>query len=171
VKGFKAFLLRGNVVELAVAVVVGAAFSKIVDAVVKGVINPVIGAIGTQNLDNYVWCVKERCKVGSGGEVTGGVGVAYGSVAGAALTFVITAAVVYFGLILPMNKLNERIKAGKEPEVPKPTELELLTEIRDLLARQAESGAGAIPARGGTGIPGQSGQYDQYGPGGGKTLR
>ncbi len=49
--GFKAFLMRGNVVDLAVAVVVGAAFSNIVNSVVKGVINPVVGAIGTKNLD------------------------------------------------------------------------------------------------------------------------
>lgn len=146
-KGFKAFLLRGNVVELAVAVVVGAAFSKIVDAFVKGIINPVIGAIGTQNLDIYVWCVKDPCRV-NGGEVTSGVGIAYGSVLGAAMTFVITAGVVYFGLILPMNKLNERRKAGKEPEAPKQTELDLLMEIRDLLAaRQGETASGSIPAQ------------------------
>lgn len=147
-KGFKAFLLRGNVVELAVAVVVGAAFSKIVDAFVKGIINPVVGAIGTQNLDIYVWCVRDPCKV-TGGEVTKGIGIAYGSVLGAALTFLITAGVVYFGLILPMNKLNERLKAGgMATEATERTELDLLVEIRDLLARQSEGGAGAVPAQG-----------------------
>jgi large conductance mechanosensitive channel len=149
-KGFKAFLLRGNVVELAVAVVVGAAFSKIVDAFVKGIINPVIGLIGTQNLDVYAWCLKGQCKVSEAtGEITSGVAISYGSVLGAVLTFVITAGVVYFGLILPMNKLNERRKAGKEPDAPKATELDLLAEIRDLLAREAE-------ARGTVGVPAQS---------------
>lgn len=136
--GFKAFLLRGNVVELAVAVVIGAAFSKIVDAFVKGFINPVVGAIGTQNLDGYYWCLKGPCSIDTAtGEISDGVAIAWGSVLGATLTFTITAAVVYFLLILPMNKLNERRKAGKEPEVPRKTELELLAEIRDLLAREA----------------------------------
>ncbi|WP_431945536.1 large conductance mechanosensitive channel protein MscL [Actinacidiphila sp. bgisy167] len=142
-KGFKAFLLRGNVVELAVAVVVGAAFSKIVDAFVKGLINPVIGAIGTKNLDGYTLCIEAPCTVVNG-ELTKGVGLLWGAVAGAALTFLITAAVVYFLLILPMNKLNERRRAGKEEAVAAPTELELLTEIRDLLARQ-QQGHGDAP--------------------------
>ncbi|MGW3246494.1 large conductance mechanosensitive channel protein MscL [Streptomyces sp. NPDC001070] len=143
-KGFKAFLLRGNVVELAVAVVVGAAFSKIVDAFVKGLINPVIGAIGTKNLDGYIFCVKDPC-VAANGVLKQGVGLLWGSVAGAALTFLITAAVVYFLLILPMNKLNERRKQGKEEAAAAPTELELLTEIRDLLARQ-QVGYGSAPS-------------------------
>lgn len=144
-KGFKAFLLRGNVVELAVAVVVGAAFSKIVDAFVKGVINPVIGAIGTQNLDSYTWCINSPCSV-SGGVVKDGVAILWGSVLGAALTFLITAAVVYFLLILPMNKLNERRKSGKE-EVPAQTEVDLLVEIRDLLAREAAGRGPSVPSQ------------------------
>jgi large conductance mechanosensitive channel len=153
VKGFKAFLLRGNVVELAVAVVVGAAFSKIVDAFVKGVINPVIGAIGTQNLDSYTWCINSPCVV-SGGVVKPGVAILWGSVLGAALTFLITAAVVYFLLILPMNKLNERRKSGKE-EAPAPSEVELLAEIRDLLAREAAGRGSTVPNQdhGGTWAP------------------
>lgn len=148
-KGFKAFLMRGNVVELAVAVVVGAAFGKIVDAFVKGIINPVIGTVGTQNLDIYVWCVSDPCKV-NGGQVTKGIGIAYGSVLGAAVTFVITAAVVYFGLILPMNKVNERRQGGKESASAKETELDLLIEIRDLLARQSGDGPGSARGQGHT---------------------
>jgi large conductance mechanosensitive channel len=146
-KGFKAFLMRGNVVELAVAVVIGAAFSKIVDSFVTGIINPVVGALGTQNLNGYTWCLKPPCLVVAGtGQVTKGVVIAWGSVLGAALSFVITAAVVYFLLILPMNKFNERLRHG-QPEAAKPvTELDLLTEIRDLLAREAAGGKGTVPA-------------------------
>jgi large conductance mechanosensitive channel len=144
-KGFKAFLLRGNVVELAVAVVIGAAFSSIVDAFVKGIINPVIGLVGTQNLEGYSWCLKGICKVNASGSITSGVAIAYGSVLGAALTFGITAAVVYFGLIVPMNKLNELRKGGKEA-APKQTEIELLVEIRDLLAREHGAQNGTVPA-------------------------
>jgi large conductance mechanosensitive channel len=143
-KGFKAFLLRGNVVELAVAVVVGAAFSKIVDAFVKGIINPVVGLIGTQNLDGYAWCLKAQCQVSAAGDVKSGVAIAYGSVLGAALTFTITAAVVYFLLILPMNKFNERLKNGTV-EALAPTEVELLAEIRDLLAREAAGRDATVP--------------------------
>lgn len=58
-EGFKAFLMRGNVIDLAVAVVIGAAFTQIVNAVVKGVINLLVGAFGTKNLDSYSSCLKE----------------------------------------------------------------------------------------------------------------
>ncbi|GAA4950031.1 hypothetical protein GCM10023238_15440 [Streptomyces heliomycini] len=61
-QGFKAFLMRGNVVDLAVAVVIGAAFTNIVNAVVKGVINPLVGAFGTQDLDGYSSCLKGPCE-------------------------------------------------------------------------------------------------------------
>jgi large conductance mechanosensitive channel len=144
-KGFKAFLLRGNVVELAVAVVIGAAFSKIVDAFVKGIINPVVGLIGTQNLDGYAWCLKDSCHVSATGTINSGVAIAYGSVLGSALTFAITAGVVYFGLILPMNTFNERRKAGKEEGPAVLTEVELLAEIRDLLAREAAGRNATVP--------------------------
>ncbi|MGW3865461.1 large conductance mechanosensitive channel protein MscL, partial [Streptomyces sp. NPDC005047] len=60
-QGFKAFLMRGNVIDLAVAVVIGAAFTNIVNSVVKGVINPLIGAFGTQSLDSYSSCLKGPC--------------------------------------------------------------------------------------------------------------
>ncbi|KPC67775.1 mechanosensitive ion channel protein [Streptomyces sp. NRRL F-6602] len=149
--GFKAFLMRGNVVELAVAVVVGAAFGKIVDAVVKGFINPLVGAIGTQDLDKYRSCLKGPCVIDADGTVTKGVALNWGPVLSATLTFLITAAVVYFLMILPMNKYKERQQAKAGPvEVPK-TEIELLTEIRDvLLAQQAEGNRsdGSVPGAG-----------------------
>ncbi|MGW5335456.1 large conductance mechanosensitive channel protein MscL [Streptomyces bauhiniae] len=136
--GFKAFLMRGNVIDLAVAVVIGAAFTSIVNSVVKGIINPLVGAIGTKNLDHYSVCVKGSCKQGSDG-----VEILWGSVAGAALNFVITAAVVYFLMVLPMSKYLARQEARKqartgktEPEPDPVTELEVLQDIRDLLVAQ-----------------------------------
>ncbi|WP_369200550.1 large conductance mechanosensitive channel protein MscL [Streptomyces sp. PU-14G] len=141
--GFREFLMRGNVVELAVAVVVGAAFSKIVDSVVKGFINPLVGAIGTKDLDKYRSCLKGPCEISPTGEVIRGVPINWGPVLSATLTFVITAAVVYFLMILPMNKYKERQLAKAGPvEVPK-TEVELLTEIRDELVAQ-RSGTSAL---------------------------
>ncbi|MGV9244485.1 large conductance mechanosensitive channel protein MscL [Streptomyces sp. NPDC003710] len=142
-QGFKAFLLRGNVVDLAVAVVIGAAFTGIVNSVVKGVINPVVGALGTQSLDGYSSCIKAPC-TGTGASATG-VRILWGSVLGATLNFLITAAVVYFLMVLPMARFlarqEERRKAREgSHEVIEVTELEVLKEIRDALVAQRDSG-------------------------------
>ncbi|MEU8648486.1 large conductance mechanosensitive channel protein MscL [Streptomyces sp. NPDC048737] len=144
-QGFKAFLMRGNVVDLAVAVVIGAAFTNIVNSVVKGVVNPLVGAVGTKNLDSYSSCLKGPC-TGTGDTATG-VRILWGSVLGATLTFVITAAVVYFLMVLPMSKYLARMEARRKAkestrEVMEVTELEVLKEIRDALVAQRGSGHG-----------------------------
>ncbi|MBO8199696.1 large conductance mechanosensitive channel protein MscL [Streptomyces smyrnaeus] len=155
--GFKEFLMRGNVVELAVAVVVGAAFSKIVDAVVNGFINPLVGAVGTKDLDKYRSCLKGPCEYSSTGEVVDGIPIHWGPVLSATLTFLITAAVVYFLMILPMNKFKERQQAKAGPvEVPK-TEVELLTEIRDVLLAQRAGENGSPEADDGSATAGPHG--------------
>ncbi|MET9733177.1 large conductance mechanosensitive channel protein MscL [Streptomyces sp. NPDC006458] len=143
--GFKAFLMRGNVIDLAVAVVIGAAFTNIVNSVVRGVINPLVGAIGTKNLDSYRSCLKGPCEVAADGTVTSGVTILWGSVLGATLSFVITAAVVYFLMVLPMAKYLARVEAQRKAkegahEVIEVTELEVLKEIRDALVAQRGSG-------------------------------
>jgi large conductance mechanosensitive channel len=148
-QGFKDFLMRGNVIELAVAVVVGAAFTNIVNAVVKGVINPIVGAFGSQNLDNYKTCLT-TCVVDKNGEFTDGIYILWGSVLSAVLTFLITAAVVYFLMILPMNKWKERVDARKpvDDAPAEPTEVELLAEIRDALIAQRNGSSPAADAIG-----------------------
>jgi len=138
-QGFKAFLMRGNVIDLAVAVVIGAAFTNIVNTLVKGIINPLVGAIGTQNLDNYSSCISGSC------HGTQGIRLMWGSVLGATLSFLITAAVVYFLMVLPMSKYLARQadrKAAREgtKEVVELTELEVLKEIRDALVAQRGTG-------------------------------
>ncbi|GHI07035.1 mechanosensitive ion channel protein [Streptomyces cellostaticus] len=138
-QGFKAFLMRGNVVDLAVAVVIGAAFTNIVSSVVKGIINPLVGAIGTQNLDNYSSCLSSKC------QGTQGIRLMWGSVLGATLTFLITATVVYFLMVLPMAKFLARQEARRKAregthEIIEVTELEVLKEIRDALVAQRGSG-------------------------------
>ncbi|WP_202548959.1 MscL family protein [Streptomyces sp. SID8352] len=135
--------MRGNVVDLAVAVVIGAAFTNIVNSVVKGIINPLVGAFGTQNLDSYSSCLKGPCS-GSGDSATG-VRILWGSVLGATLSFVITAAVVYFLMVLPMSKYLARQEARRKAkegtmEVVEISELEVLKEIRDALIAQRGSG-------------------------------
>ncbi|MET8943167.1 large conductance mechanosensitive channel protein MscL [Streptomyces sp. NPDC004542] len=140
-QGFKAFLMRGNVVDLAVAVVIGAAFTNIVNSVVKGIINPLVGAVGTQNLDTYSSCLSASCKG------THGIQLMWGSVLGATLSFVITGAVVYFLMVLPMSRYLARMESRRKAregtkEIVEVTELEVLKDIRDLLVAQRASGPG-----------------------------
>ncbi|GAA2457965.1 large conductance mechanosensitive channel protein MscL [Streptomyces lavendulocolor] len=147
-EGFKAFILRGNVIDLAVAVVIGAAFTNIVNAIVRGVISPVVGAFGTKNLESYRSCLKAPCQVNESGEVVQGVAILWGSVLSATLSFLITAAVVYFLMVLPMARyLARRAALQKErsgvEEMLEVTELEVLKEIRDALVAQRGAGRGA----------------------------
>ncbi|MEU9555504.1 MscL family protein [Streptomyces fumanus] len=144
-EGFKTFLMRGNVIDLAVAVVIGAAFTNIVNSVVKGIINPLVGAFGTKSLDHYSSCLKAPCEVAKDGTVTKGIPIMWGSVLGATLTFLITAAVVYFLMVLPMSKYLARQEARRKAkqgaqEVVEVSELEVLKEIRDALIAQRGSG-------------------------------
>ncbi|MFF0476783.1 large conductance mechanosensitive channel protein MscL [Streptomyces sp. NPDC004284] len=137
--GFKAFLMRGNVIDLAVAVVIGAAFTNIVNSVVKGIINPIVGAFGTKDLEGYASCIKGTCVVVNG-EMQG-VRLQWGLVLSAVLSFLITAAVVYFLMVLPMAKIlakraqQEKAKEGVQ-ETLEVSELEVLKEIRDHLVSQ-----------------------------------
>jgi len=120
VKGFREFIMRGNVVDLAVAVTIGVAFTAVIAAFTKGIISPLIAAIfGKPNLDS----------VGTR-EIHGAL-FSVGVVLTALVTFVITAAVLYYLVVLPMNKMRERY--AKPQEAVGPTEVELLTEIRDAL--------------------------------------
>jgi large conductance mechanosensitive channel len=119
---FKRFLFRGNVVDLAVAVVIGTAFTAIVGAITTGLITPLVGMIVSKDFTEMHF------------EVNGSV-FQYGLVIDAAIRFVSIAAVVFFAIVKPMAMLAERRKRGQasEEEAP-PTEAELLAEIRDLLA-------------------------------------
>ncbi|MFI8928690.1 large conductance mechanosensitive channel protein MscL [Streptomyces sp. NPDC053474] len=152
-QGFKAFLTRGNVVDLAVAVVIGAAFTNIVNSVVKGVINPLVGAFGTKDLDHYSSCLKDPCVV-KNGEAVSGIPIMWGSVLSATLSFLITAAVVYFLMVLPMSKYlakqtaRQAAKEGTQ-EVIEVTELEVLKEIRDALVAQRGASPGETGQSGG----------------------
>ncbi len=135
-KGFREFILRGNVIDLAVAVVIGAAFTAVVTAIVTAVINPLIGALF--NAESLAQALPVAIPTFSGGESI----LYFGAVIGALLNFIIVAAVVYFALVMPVNHLRQRAedrrKAGDlavDDAVP-PTELELLAEIRDLLAKR-----------------------------------
>ncbi len=135
VKGFKEFIMRGNVVDLAVAVVIGAAFTAIVNALVERIFNPALGALfNAENLDK-TWIVTIPTLSG------GSAKIMFGAVVAALIQFLLVAAAVYFALVMPINNLKARSeakrKAGASDEEVKPDELQLLTEIRDLLATQS----------------------------------
>lgn len=147
--GFKEFISRGNVMELAIAVVVGTAFTNIVNSVVEGVINPLVGAFGTQDLEAYESCLRGPCEENAAGEIVSGIPIRWGSVISASLTFLITAAVVYFLMFLPLKRIMDRRNAAAEEPAPK-TELDLLTEIRDELIAQ-RTGAAPGADQGGNG--------------------
>ena len=124
-KGFKEFISRGNVVELAVGVIIGAAFKNIVDALVDGIINPLIAAvIGKPDFsDAFILTLN-------------GTDVKFGVLITAVINFLLMAFAIYFCIVMPMNALNARRKKTKD-DAPKEIsdEVKLLTEIRDALAK------------------------------------
>lgn len=132
IKGFKDFLLRGNVIDLAVAVVVGAAFTALVAAVTANLIQPVLNALGgvdTGSIGFYVNPSKPESYVN------------ISAILNAIITFIITALVVYFVFVAPMKKITDMTAKKKVAIKADPTEVELLIEIRDLL--RGERGAQA----------------------------
>ena len=140
-KGFKDFILRGNVIELSIAVVVGTAFTALVGAFTSNIVNPIIAAAGgveTEGLGFPSWPGNDKTFVNVGAVLT------------AFVTFLITAGVVYFIFVTPMNRINRMVKkrvATPEPEDQSlPADTALLAEIRDLLAQLANAaGTGGQP--------------------------
>jgi large conductance mechanosensitive channel len=116
-KGFKDFVARGNVIDLAVGVIIGAAFGAVVDSLVKDLITPVIGMVGGQPDFSAI-------KLGS---------IQVGNFVNALIAFLIKAAGLYFLIVLPFNKFGAKMAAATAG--PPPQEA-LLTEIRDLLKQQ-----------------------------------
>ena len=116
-KDFKAFIMKGNVVDLAVAVVIGAAFSAIVTSIVDGLITPLVGLLGDKNFDELYW------KVGK-------THFLYGPVISAVISFLSIAAVVFFLIVKPMNALQERRNRGEASADPTTRDCpECLSEI------------------------------------------
>ena len=117
-KGFKDFILRGNVLDLAVAFIMGAAFNEVVKALVNSILMPAISmVVGVPNYDNFL----------AFGDIK--VGVFLTTV----VNFLLVAAALYFAVVMPMKKLNARV-SKKKAEDMEDTELSLLKEIRDSLA-------------------------------------
>jgi large conductance mechanosensitive channel len=122
-KGFKEFIMRGNVIDLAVAFVIGLAFGQVVTAIVDGLINPIIAAIfGKTDLTGVMSFTINDARF------------SIGLILDALINFLAVAAAIYFLIVMPMNKLAERRARGAEPEPdPLTVDQQLLTEIRDSL--------------------------------------
>ena len=125
-KEFKAFIMRGNVVDLAVAVVIGAAFGAVVTSLVENIITPIIGIPGKTDFSTLHFTINDSV-------------FRYGLFLNALITFVSIAAAIFFFVVKPLNVLAERRKRGAVPEdeTPAPSdEALILAEIRDLLRAQ-----------------------------------
>jgi large conductance mechanosensitive channel len=127
-KGFKEFVLKGNVLDLAVAVIIGAAFAQVVNAMVEAVLMPLISAlVGSPDFDSFAMLT------------VNGNDIRFGVLLTALVNFLLVAAAVYFAIVLPMNKLLEarNRRLGIDPtEEEVDAQVQLLTEIRDALRQR-----------------------------------
>ncbi len=139
-KGFRDFLLRGNVVDLAIAVVVGTAFTAVVNALVSAIIKPVINAFPGGSVHGFGFSLR-------GGSLKGPTFIDFSTILNAVIVFVVTAAVVYFIFVAPMRAIQERRARGTVPEpTAVPEDVLLLRQIRDALgARPTDGTAGPTP--------------------------
>ena len=122
-KGFRDFVMRGNVIDLAIAVIIGAAFGAVVTAFSTDFVGGLLGALGGTP------------DFGDAGVTVNGSKIVYGSTITALVNFFIVAAVIYFVVVIPMNTMMARLRRDADAATPAPSdEARLLTEIRDLLA-------------------------------------
>lgn len=132
-KEFKDFALKGNLVDIAVGFLMGAAFKQVVTSFTGGIVSPLIGLIFKADFKELKWIVKEG-SVNDAGEVLDQVAVLYG----AFLTNIVDFIIVAFVMFLIIKGINAtKKKEAPAPEAPKgPSQVELLAQIRDLLAKQ-----------------------------------
>ena len=130
-KGFREFIMRGNVVDLAIAVVIGTAFSALVKGFVADILTPIIAAIfGKPNFADLTFTINNSQFL-------------YGDLINEAITFLSVAAAIYFFVVAPLNKIAERRAKGQAPADEVPPDIALLTEIRDLLASRDDAAPSA----------------------------
>jgi large conductance mechanosensitive channel len=138
-KEFQEFISRGNVMDLAVGVIIGAAFGKIVDSLVNDIIMPVVGAIfGGLDFNNYFFPLSSTVTATALADAKKqGAVFAYGSFITVVLNFIILAFIIFL-MVKFVNTMRKRLE-GEKPApaaAPPPADVALLTEIRDLLARK-----------------------------------
>lgn len=124
-KEFRDFVLRGNVVDLAVAVIIGAAFGAVIASAVENLFTPLIAAIaGEPDFSALDFTINDSV-------------FRYGTFLNAVITFLLIAAVIFFLVVKPVNSINDRRRRGEAAaDEPTPEDIELLREIRDLLKQR-----------------------------------
>lgn len=132
-KEFKDFAMKGNLIDIAVGFVMGAAFKQVVTSFTGGIVSPLIGLIFNADFKKLKWIVKEGT-LNDAGETVGQVAVLYGDFLTNVIDFIIVAFVMFM-IVKAVNSTKK--KEEPAPEAPKgPTQEELLEQIRDLLAKQ-----------------------------------
>ena len=135
IKGFKAFIMRGNVIDLAVGIAIGVAFTTLVGAFGTYFVNPIVAVAGGDNPSGFGFTITDS-------EATR---VNIGAIINALIVFIVTMAVIYFAIVVPVQKMQELRKRGEEPESEDvPEDIALLREIRDSLqgGRRIDPGPG-----------------------------
>ncbi len=132
-KEFKEFAMKGNLVDIAVGFVMGAAFKQVVTSFTGGIVSPLIGLLFDTNFKDLKWIVKEGA-LNDAGEKVGEVAVLYGDFMTNVLDFVIVAFVMFL-VVKGVNRMNKKDEEPAPEEPAGPTQEELLSEIRDLLKK------------------------------------
>jgi len=130
-KEFKDFAMKGNLLDIAVGFVMGAAFSKLVSSFTDGIVSPLVGLLFKSDFNDLKWVISEGT-VNEAGETVGEISVLYGEF----LTNTIDFLIVAFAMFLIVKAVNKLKRAEPAPPPAGPTQEELLTEIRDLLKKQ-----------------------------------
>lgn len=140
IRGFRDFLMRGNVVDLAIAVVIGVAFAAVINTFVSSIITPIINAFPGASTNGWGFHLR-------GGDLSSKTFINISNIINAIIVFVITAAAVYFLVVVPMTRIQELRARGATPEPEAvPEDILLLRQIRDALgARPMDGTAGPTP--------------------------
>jgi large conductance mechanosensitive channel len=126
IKGFKAFVLRGNVVDMAVGIAIGVAFTALVGAFGTNVVNPIVAVAGGDQDEGFGFNLTD----------SPATFVNIGGLINAVIVFLVTMAVIYFAIVVPVTKLQDLRRRGEEPAAEVPEDIALLREIRDALQRR-----------------------------------
>jgi large conductance mechanosensitive channel len=140
IKGFREFILRGNVVDLAIAVVMGTAFALVINTFVSSIVKPIIASFPGASVHGWGFSLR-------GGALRASTFIDLSAIINAVIVFIVTAIVVYFVIVVPLQKVQARRAKGLEPEPEAVSEdILLLREIRDALgARPTDGTAGPTP--------------------------
>ncbi|MEQ1955708.1 large conductance mechanosensitive channel protein MscL [Mesorhizobium sp. CN2-181] len=138
IKEFQEFISKGNVIDLAVGIIIGAAFTGIVNSLVGDIVMPIVGMAGSADFSNYFYPLSDAVTATSLEEAKKqGPVFAYGNFITVVINFLILAFIIFL-MVKGVNTMRRRLEKQKEaaPAAPPPADVQLLTEIRDLLARK-----------------------------------